>query len=85
MEAHGDWSNYQRNALAPGSADRENIETMQLSTEDGENELSGHLQDASRIESDEETWGPVPPKKDEPAFAVMSDPFAQDWNILPRR
>jgi hypothetical protein len=85
LEAHGDWANYQRNALAPGSADREHIETMQLSTEDGENELSGHLLDAERNESDAEFWGPVPPKKNDPAFPVMSDPFTNDWNILPRR
>lgn len=77
------WSNYSRNSLSPSENDREAITTMQLKTADGENELSGHLQDAMRDETDEELWGPVPPKKNDLTFHAELDPFSQDWHVLP--
>lgn len=81
--AENNWSNYARNSLSPAENDREAIETMSLKTKDGEDELSSHLQDAERVESDADIWGPVPPKKGDLTFAVQTDPYAQDWHVLP--
>lgn len=79
------WANYSRDTLSPATDDREAIQTMKLKTPDGEDELSGHLLDAGKTETDEEIWGPVPPRKDgEAVFHVMNDPFANDWNITGR-
>lgn len=77
------WSNYVRDVNAPATDDREAITKMQLKTADGENELSGHLLDAEKLETDEEMWGPVPPKKDQVTFYSTTDPYANDWSPLP--
>lgn len=83
LEGHGDWSNYQRNAMSPDENDRESLEQMRLRTDDDEEELSAHLMDAERQTSYEEEFGPVAPNKDEVTFYSMSDPFAQHWNVMP--
>lgn len=84
LEEHANsWANYSRNALSPETDDREAIEKMSLKGDDGHDELSSHLQDADRVETDAEIWGPVPPKKNQNVFVAQSDPFAQDWNVIP--
>jgi hypothetical protein len=78
------WANYSQDNMSPVTDEREPMERMRLKGEDGTDELPSHLLDADKVENDEDVWGPVPPRKDQDVFFPQSDPYSQDWNVLPR-
>lgn len=75
----------QRNVLSPDSNDREPIEQQTLKDLDGKDELSSHLQDAEKPDQGEDDEGPVgrQHRAEDFEFAPMSDPYAQDWHVIP--
>ena len=64
--------------------EREPLEVQSVSHLD-DDELSPHLQDASQSGEDEDDQGPVGRRhrSDDLEFAPTSDPYAQDWHVLP--
>jgi len=72
-----------RDTQSPLRTDREPIQVQKATDIFDDDEIAPHLRVTSAdLETDDDVFGPVPPKSDNDPYALM-DPYTSDWHVIP--